>query len=296
MKISAAIIAKNEAATIGACLESVRGADEIVVVDTGSTDETPIVVAGYTDALYHVPWGEHFAEAKNAALERCTGDWILSIDADERLEDGGMERLRGLAAQAEAPMLSFRMVDPNGWHRAVRALRNIPSVRWHGRAHPYLWDSAAQTMDAEDTDIVIHYGRSPNHDRDPYRTTRLCELALTDDPTLVREKYFLARDYAYAKRFEAAIATFERFLAESEERPRNAEAHIFLSKIHRHLGDRREARRNALLALAHAPRSREAAELAALLSDSPREHDRWAEIARAQSDDGVLYHSNRSWL
>jgi glycosyltransferase involved in cell wall biosynthesis len=90
-KLSVTVITRNEEAQIGDCLESVRWVDEIVIVDTGSTDRTLEICSKYSPQVYSHPW-EGYAPAKNAALERATGDWILSLDADERV---------GTALQAE---------------------------------------------------------------------------------------------------------------------------------------------------------------------------------------------------
>jgi glycosyltransferase involved in cell wall biosynthesis len=86
-KLSVTVITRDEEAQIGACLESVRWADEIVIVDTGSADHTLEICAKYTPHVYSRAW-QGYAQAKNAALELATGDWILSLDADERASDG----------------------------------------------------------------------------------------------------------------------------------------------------------------------------------------------------------------
>jgi glycosyltransferase involved in cell wall biosynthesis len=83
-KLSVILITRNEAANIAACLESVAWADEIVVVDSGSTDETPAICRRYTQNLTVTDW-PGFGPQKNRALDRATGDWVLTIDADERV-------------------------------------------------------------------------------------------------------------------------------------------------------------------------------------------------------------------
>lgn len=84
-RLSVILITKNEAANIRACLESVAWADEIVVVDSGSTDETVEIAREFTDKVYvHSDW-PGFGPQKNRALDYATGDWALSIDADERV-------------------------------------------------------------------------------------------------------------------------------------------------------------------------------------------------------------------
>jgi len=82
--LSVIIITKNEARNIEACLKSVNWADEIVVVDSGSTDGTVELCRPYTDKILVTDWPGYGAQ-KQRALEMATGDWVLSIDADERV-------------------------------------------------------------------------------------------------------------------------------------------------------------------------------------------------------------------
>jgi glycosyltransferase involved in cell wall biosynthesis len=84
MSLSVIIITKNEEASIGACLASVSWADEVVVVDSGSTDRTIEICRGFTDKITSTDW-PGFGPQKNRALEIATGDWVLSLDADEQV-------------------------------------------------------------------------------------------------------------------------------------------------------------------------------------------------------------------
>lgn len=83
--LSVIIITKNEAHDIQECLESVNWADEIIVVDAGSSDNTLSLVKNYTDKVYVAADWQGFGVQKNRALAYATGDWILSLDADERV-------------------------------------------------------------------------------------------------------------------------------------------------------------------------------------------------------------------
>lgn len=80
--LSVIIITKNEASHIGRCLESVSWADEIIVLDSGSQDDTVSICRQYTDKVYETDW-PGFGVQKQRALDKATGDWVLSIDADE---------------------------------------------------------------------------------------------------------------------------------------------------------------------------------------------------------------------
>jgi glycosyltransferase involved in cell wall biosynthesis len=83
-KLSVAIITLNEEANLARTLASVQFADEIIVVDSGSTDRTLEIAASFKAKLFLEPW-QGFARQKNFAIEQCTGTWILSLDADEAL-------------------------------------------------------------------------------------------------------------------------------------------------------------------------------------------------------------------
>ena len=100
-KLSVTVITRDEEAQIGACLESVGWADEIVVIDTGSADRTLEICRKYTPCVETHPW-EGYTAAKNAAIERATGDWILSLDADERVRTELHGEIAALRQQSPA--------------------------------------------------------------------------------------------------------------------------------------------------------------------------------------------------
>lgn len=82
MSLTVSIIAKNEAENIRRCLESVQWADEIIVLDSGSTDETVSIAREYTDKVYETDW-QGFGIQKQRALDLATSNWVLNLDADE---------------------------------------------------------------------------------------------------------------------------------------------------------------------------------------------------------------------
>ena len=92
-KLSVAIITYNEESNIRRTLESVKWVDEIVIVDSGSTDKTVQICREYTDKVFHQDW-LGFASQKNHAIDKTSGDWILSLDADEPIEAALSDEIR----------------------------------------------------------------------------------------------------------------------------------------------------------------------------------------------------------
>ena len=120
--LSVILITKNEAELVGRCLESVKWADEIVVLDSGSTDDTVAICRRYTDRVVVTDW-PGFGPQKNRALAMATGDWVLSIDADEEVTPALAQEIQQVlqAPQAQGytlPRLSSycgRFMRHSGW-------------------------------------------------------------------------------------------------------------------------------------------------------------------------------------
>ena len=93
--LSACLIVKNEEDNLAACLESIHGiADELIVVNTGSVDRTKEIAAQFGARVFDFPWIDSFAAARNECLKHATGDWIFWLDADDRVDAENRERLR----------------------------------------------------------------------------------------------------------------------------------------------------------------------------------------------------------
>ena len=141
-KLSVTIITLNEEQNILDALESVKWADEIVVVDSGSTDKTVEICKEYTDKVFYNPWPGYMAQ-KNLAIDKASHTWILSIDADERvtplLASEIQEALKEPKADAYAvPRHVFyvdRWIDHSGWYPdyKVRLFRR-GKAKWGGGA------------------------------------------------------------------------------------------------------------------------------------------------------------------
>ena len=109
-RVSLTMIVKNEEGNLPACLASAADlVDEVVVVDTGSADRTKEVAARFGARVFDFPWIDDFAAARNEALRHATGDWILWLDADDRIDEPNRQKLRQLFAALPDQNVAFAL-------------------------------------------------------------------------------------------------------------------------------------------------------------------------------------------
>jgi len=127
--LSLAMIVRDESKFLEGCLASVRGiVEEIVVVDTGSTDDTVAIARRHGALVFRFPWCNDFSAARNASLDHCTREWILVLDADERFAAGQEKQLRSCLAEAQAAAFSLLVRSPHTLE-AGRSLQVMPYAR-----------------------------------------------------------------------------------------------------------------------------------------------------------------------
>jgi len=207
MLLSLAMIVKNEEETLAHCLESVKPiVDEMVIVDTGSTDKTVEIAKGFGASVHHFQWCDDFAAARNESLKHCSGEWVLIIDADEAIDPLDYEKIKNacLNPLADAYILITRNyfynslnllqadpVAPNtspyseGSHlpyyadnTALRLARLYDGLAFsssvHETLHPSLTDSG-KTI--ENLDAVLHHYGNLFKDREEHKTHYYLMLA-----------------------------------------------------------------------------------------------------------------------
>ena len=146
--LTACLIARDEHMLLGDCLRSVAShVDEIVVADTGSTDDTPGLAASMGARVLHVAWEDDFAKARNAALEAVRTAWVLVIDADERLDAATAPCIRpALATGALAVLVAVdsELEDGHEERRLLpRLFRNHPGIRFDRPVHESIMNALA---------------------------------------------------------------------------------------------------------------------------------------------------------
>jgi len=215
-------IVKNEEGNLPRCLASVQGwVDELVVVDTGSTDRTVAIAESYGARIGHFAWCNDFAAARNASLALATQDWVLVLDADEVLvvrDEGWRERLGALPDAIWACALDLFNV---GTERGVggtylRLFRNRPELRFVGAFHETIAVRGqplpeAAVVDFLDVLAIAHDGYAPAvlARKNTERNIPLLEDLRARGSLDLYLLYALAEAYAASERTEEAQSCYE---------------------------------------------------------------------------------------
>ena len=143
--VSACMIVKNEEDMLPDCLASVRDwVDEIIVVDTGSTDRTVEIAQSYGAKVFHQPWQGDFSKARNFSLSHATADWIFIIDADERVTAEDVPQLRRVLDDNRAQLVSINVYNVYG--ESASAVTFLPSIRLFRRSLGLRYEGIVHNM------------------------------------------------------------------------------------------------------------------------------------------------------
>ena len=283
-KISAALIVKNEEVMLGQCLESIKEVDEIVVVDTGSKDNTINIAMNFGAKVFEdYKWNDNFAEARNHANSKCTGDWILIIDADEILEPGGVEKIRKEIAKTKFNSLDFIVHGGKTCFDSTRVIKNTKKIFWKGAIHNHL-----SIAEKNKTDIKIKFGYSPAHKDDPNRALRILKSEVKKNPQASREIFYLGREYTYKRDWPNAIYWLEYYVKMDTWAPEKAHAHLLLAKAKYYMGQIDGAKDACLQAMKINANFKEVIELLAHIS-GPSNKERWLKFAETANNKDVLF-------
>jgi len=193
MKVSACMIVKDEEKCLRRCLDSIKEwVDEIIIVDTGSTDGTVIIAEGYGAKIYHQKWKNDFSFHRNYSISKATGDWIFIIDADEEVprEDG--EAIKKMLIDGlDREVIFIDLLNVYGETNTVRS--RAPSARFFKRSTNPKYVRAVHNRPVikENAKVyrlpfrVIHYGYDLDEEgmRKKYkRTVRMCKKLTEDEP------------------------------------------------------------------------------------------------------------------
>jgi tetratricopeptide (TPR) repeat protein len=263
--LALSMIVRNAEQDLPDCLQSVRGiVDEIVIADTGSTDKTLEIAASLGARVISVPWEDDFARARNLSLAAATADWVLSMDADERLDAAAARRLPSLLANRKArayqvPIRNYvlsmnerlwdRPAIPNDSpipeakkypayvdHENVRLFRRLPDLYFVGRVHETVGTRILETGGGLGrADFLIHHfglavdPQTQNRKNIYYR--RLSVRKIREMPENAQAHFELGM---VETSVEGALRSFEEACRLNPDFP---EAWIFAGMMQRKLGN-----------------------------------------------------------
>lgn len=221
-ELSLCMIVRDESEVLARCLESVAGvADETIIVDTGSTDDTVAIARSFGAEIEFFKWIDDFAAARNHSFNFATRPYILWLDADDVVLPADREKLLELKPRLERDVYWMRydyaqdyLGNPVCLFSRERIVRNTPQIRWKFPAHTLL--SHPPDMTAEVVDITITHRRTAaGMIQDRGRGLRILQKAVGEPEYagVPRVHYHLGREYLAAGRLAEAIRIFESVLA-----------------------------------------------------------------------------------
>lgn len=217
LTVSLCMIVKNEEDVIGRCLDSVKDIfDEIIVVDTGSTDRTKEIVRQYTDLLYEFEWIDDFSAARNYSFSKATKDYIMWLDADDIILPEDKKALLKLK-QTLDPAVTLVMMKYNvAFDTAGNPTYSYYRERLFKRSMNYQWKDPVHEAITPHGNIIyrqIAISHKKLNQKDPQRNLRIYEKLLSQNVILSpRQQFYYARELYYQKRYEESIKTFTNFL------------------------------------------------------------------------------------
>lgn len=280
-------VVKNEEEMIEAMLQSAEGADEHVIVDTGSTDRTIEICRKYTDKIVtDYSWNDDFAEAKNYALSKCTGDYIIGLDADCRFESGAIEKIKSFIQETDKDVISVRLVwndlknRDSKFHRLPKLFRREAGIQYIGKVH-----ETVSKLAEDEVDAAIVYLYSPRHKDDPDRNIR---ILLSDDLNKPRTQFYLGREYFERKRYDESIEWLTKYVEHKTWPPEKAEGYLTLAKCYWYSNRGDQAREACGKAIVVNPDFKEALLLMAEMHFEPLKSV-WKRHAQNARNTGVLF-------
>ena len=219
------MIVKNEEENLPRCLNSVANmVDEIIIVDTGSTDRTVEIAKKYGAKVYHHTWEGNFSKSRNYSLKYATCDWILILDADEELSKEDAPRLKEIVKDNNYTVISFVIKNKfkdstqESYANMIRLFKNFSGIYYEGIVHNTIKYSGKCLGSSLS---IIHHGYNLSEDKMEekfLRTATLLKEQIKTDPHNPTPHRYLGISYMGVKMYDEAIAESKTALKLAEER------------------------------------------------------------------------------
>ncbi len=236
MLISCCMIVRDEADTLPRCLGSAAGLfDELVIVDTGSVDETLKIASYHTKNVYSLPWTDDFSRARNAAFSHATGDYLLWLDADDVVERADLSAFRAFLERERPDMVYCPYISGPLVYERERFLRREANFAFVGRVHEAIPPRGN----------VLRYPLSVRHlpEGKPHGRRNL-DIYLkwaAEEPLSPRDLFYYGRELYENRLYHEAAGVLERMLSGEGWYVNKIAACEVLSHCFEHIGCEKEA-------------------------------------------------------
>ncbi|MBI5700573.1 glycosyltransferase [Candidatus Saganbacteria bacterium] len=223
MSISACMIVKNEEEMLKRTLLVLKqGVDEIILVDTGSTDNTIKVAEENSAKIFHFKWIDNFSAARNESLKRAKSDWIIWIDADEMIKIEDWANLKEFlkTAKEDAYSLEIRECKPGTYnyddtYSRVKVLRNNKGIHFERAFNEQLYSTEGKAVSGEviPNVAIYHWGARLTKDAKELkkeRNIRILQAQVESNPNDPYFHFFLASNYNEIGKTEEAVSEFRK--------------------------------------------------------------------------------------
>jgi len=272
MTISLCMIVKNEEDVLQRCLESIKeSVDEIIIVDTGSTDATKDIAKKYTDKVYDFDWIEDFSAARNFSFEKASMDYCMWLDADDILSEHNSNQFKELKENmqnVDVVMMKYSIQFDNSGNPVYsyyreRILKNNGLYKWSGRVHEVI-ETFGNIVHSEIE--IYHKKQKTGNDN---RNLRIYEKQIEEKEDFSpRDMFYYGRELYYHERYSEASEMFEKFLEKDGWLENNIEACQFLSYCYNNLKNEKLALNSLLRSFIYdSPRAEICCELGAFFFD-----------------------------
>jgi tetratricopeptide (TPR) repeat protein len=250
-ELTLCLMVKDEERYLEACLESVhRFVDDMVIIDTGSSDSTIDIAKKYTDNVSSVAFNGDFSAIRNMAIDKATSSWILFIDADEEFELEEVKKIRNLIKNAPEEVAAYKFLRYNffstgGWYSGsvLKLFRNHPLIRYRKRVNESVQMSIEDLgLSIKEAPVTLnHFGHCRSvqeRDAKSYKYMKLMEEQLEEtkgDAVLQGYIGLIARTVG---QFDKALSCTEKAL---ELNPSSATVYSFRGHVLRSVGRNEEA-------------------------------------------------------
>lgn len=270
--ISLCMIVKNEENLLSRCLDSVQGlVDEIIIVDTGSSDDTKSIAKEYTELVYDFPWRDDFSAARNFSFSKASMEYIMWLDADDVFNRENLDEFLRLKKSnfnnADIIMMPYVTAfdeegNPTFSYYRERIVKAALKSSWKGRVHEAIVHSSGNSLYSQAS--ILHKSEKKSYTD---RNLKIYEKQLSEGaPFSPRDMFYYGRELFYHQRDYEAVICLNRFLNTPGGWVENKiEACKFLSYSHNRLKDTDSALSDLFLTFSYdTPRAEICCEIGAL--------------------------------